>query len=196
MTDTVTAVYDACVLYPLYLRDFLVWLGQPERNRLQARWSHEINEEWKRNLLYNQPNLRRERLDRTSAMMEKFIPNGLVTNYEYLIEELVLPDPNDRHVLAAAIHCKANIIVTRNLRDFPVTTLALYGIEALHPDDFVKKLFHLDSDLDENLVITAAIRQRENLVNPRLDVDRYLEVLFKQGLVQTVEILAKYKSIL
>jgi hypothetical protein len=95
-----TVVYDACVLYPAPLRDFLMWLGLS--GQFRARWSAQIHNEWKRNLLANRSDLTGEQLDRTSALMDKAIPDGLVTGYEPLIEGLTLPDADDRHVLAAA----------------------------------------------------------------------------------------------
>jgi hypothetical protein len=94
-------VYDACVLYPAPLRDFLMWLGLS--GRFRAHWSHEIHAEWKRNLLFNRNDLTIEQLDRTSELMDQAIPGALVAEYEYLIEGLDLPDPDDCHVLAAAI---------------------------------------------------------------------------------------------
>lgn len=111
-----TAVYDACVLYPAPLRDFLMWLGLS--GRFRARWSERIHDEWKRNLLKNRPDVGREQLNRTSSLMDRAIPDGLVSGYEDLIEGLRLPDPDDRHVLAAAIRCSASIIVTFNVRIF------------------------------------------------------------------------------
>lgn len=71
-----TAVYDACVLYPAPLRDFLMWLGLS--GRFRARWSQTIHEEWKRNLLVNRPDLTKEQVDRTSNLMDRAIPDGLV----------------------------------------------------------------------------------------------------------------------
>jgi hypothetical protein len=68
----------------------------------------------------------------------------LVTGYEPIIETLALPDPNDRHVLAAAIVDRADLIVTKNLQDFRTERLALFGIEAQHPDIFVRNLLALD----------------------------------------------------
>ena len=126
-----TAIYDACVLYPAPLRDFLMWLGLS--GRFRARWSEQIHKEWKRNLLKNRPDLTREQLDRTSALMDRAIPDGLVVGYEALIPGLALPDPDDRHVLAAAIRCNASVIVTFNQKDFPDDILAPFGIEAQHP---------------------------------------------------------------
>lgn len=123
-----TAIYDACVLYPAPLRDFLMWLGLS--GRFRARWSNQIHNEWKRNLLKKRPDLSSEQLDRTSALMDKAIPDGLVTDYETLIPGLSLPDSNDRHVLAAAIRCNASVIVTFNERDFPAEALEPFGLEA------------------------------------------------------------------
>ncbi len=185
-----TAIFDACVLYPAPLRDFLMWLGLS--GRFRARWSRDIHEEWKRNLLLNRPDLTRAQVDRTSDLMDRAIPGGLVDRYEALVAGLTLPDPDDRHVLAAAIRCGASVIVTFNQRDFPADVLASYGIESQHPDEFVENLF----DLDAAAVVAAARRQRAQLKNPSIDVDHYLEILFRQGLVQTTKALAPYRATL
>lgn len=185
-----TVVYDACVLYPAPLRDFLMWLGLS--GCFRARWSHQIHAEWKRNLLINRPDLTGGQLDRTSHLMNLAIPDGLVTGHETLIAGLMLPDANDRHVLAAAIRGSASVIVTFNQKDFPASAMAPYGIEAQHPDLFIDNLFHLD----QAAVVAAAQQQRTQLKNPPLEVDRYLDVLRRQGLVQTVKALASYRAIL
>lgn len=109
-----TAIYDACVLYPAPLRDFLMWLGLS--GRFRARWTTQIHDEWKRSLLQNRPDLTSEQLDRTSALMDVAIPDALVTGHESLIPGLTLPDLDDRHVLAAAIRCGASVIVTFGVR--------------------------------------------------------------------------------
>ena len=185
-----TAVYYACVLYPAPLRDFLMWLGLS--GRFRARWSTQIHEEWKRNLLINRPDLRPDQVDRTSALMDQAIPDGLVSDYEALIAGLHLPDPDDRHVLAAAIRCSASVIVTSNEKDFPQAALTPFGIEAQHPDLLIDNLF----DLDAAAVVSAAQKQRAQLKSPPLDVDRYLDALLRQGLVQTVKSLSTYRAIL
>lgn len=185
-----TVVYDACVLYPAPLRDFLMWLALS--GCFRARWSEQIHAEWKRNLLRNRPDLSAAQLDRTSTLMNDAIPDSLVCGYEKLIPGLFLPDPDDRHVLAAAIRCGASVIVTFNRKDFPDEALQEFHIEVQHPDEFIDNL----SDLDPAAVVDVARRQRAQLVNPKLDVDRFLDVLLKQGLVQTVKGLTAYRAVL
>ncbi|WLG46577.1 PIN domain-containing protein [Pseudomonas sp. FP1740] len=185
-----TAVYDACVLYPAPLRDFLMWLALS--GRFRARWSLEIHNEWKRNLLKNRPDLTTEQLDRTSDLIDQAIPDACVYGYERLIEGLTLPDVDDRHVLAAAIRCNASVIVTFNQKDFPDETLGAFGIEAQHPDEFVDNLF----DPDPAAVVAAAQRQRKQLKTPPMDVTTYLELLLRQGLNRSSKALTHYQAIL
>jgi transposase InsO family protein len=115
--------------------------------------------------------------------MDKAVPDCLVTGYEGLIESLELPDPDDRHVVAAAIRCGAQIIVTNNLKDFPSEVLDQYGIEAQYPDEFLEYQF----GLRPNLVIRAAKEQRARWQNPPTTAKEYLERLSAQGLVVTAE---------
>src|SRR3990167_7906546 len=103
-----TAVYDACVLYPAALMDLLMWLGLSGLYR--ARWTGQIQDEWKRNVLKNRPDLTAAQVDCMSALMDIAIPDALVTGYEDLCSRLDLPDPDDRHALAAAIRSKAEVI--------------------------------------------------------------------------------------
>ena len=97
----ITALCDACVLYPAPLRDLLMYLAQA--GLFRARWTEAIHREWIENLLENEPKRDRARLERTRDLMNEAIPDCLVTDYEELIAALTLPDPDDRHVLAAAI---------------------------------------------------------------------------------------------
>ena len=182
-----TAVYDACVLYPAPLRDLLLWLAVS--GRFRARWSAEIQAEWTRNLLANRPDLE-GRLERTVELMNTSVPDVLVTGYETLVAGLELPDPDDRHVLAAALRCNAGVIVTFNLKDFPRDRLEPFAIEAQHPDDFVDNLIALDPAA----VLRAVQRARANLRNPPHSVDQYLAVLARQGLPQTTQALRKFSS--
>jgi len=185
-----TALYDANVLYPAPLRDFLINLALTGIYR--ARWSAGIHDEWKRNLLLNRPDLTPEHVDRTSSLMDAAVPDALVTDYGSLVEGLDLPDEDDRHVLAAAIKCNASVIVTFNLKDFPKSVLGVFDIEPLHPDDFIADLW----DLDKAAVLEAAQRQRISLKNPPHSVQQYLDRLLQQKLPETVKLLSGFKILL
>ena len=90
---------------------------------LRARWTDAIHEEWMRNVQNDYPDITRQKAERIRDLMNAHAHDCLVTGYEDLIEALVLPDPNDRHVLAAAIRAGADVIVTSNLADFPAGIL-------------------------------------------------------------------------
>ncbi len=134
-----------------------------------------------RNVLHNHPDLDRPRVECIRDLMNAHVLDCLVTGYEELIPALTLPDPNDRHVLAAAIHAGADIIVTANLSDFPPDALAKYGIEVQHPDEFINQLL----DHAPNVVCSAVRRQRASLKNPPKSVAEFLESLKRAGLIQT-----------
>ncbi|WP_349536475.1 PIN domain-containing protein [Rhodococcus rhodochrous] len=137
-----TVLYDANVLYPNVLRDVLIRLAQT--GLVHARWSDRILDETLRNLAADRPDIPTDTLVRLRELMNRAVPDCLVTGYEAFIPALALPDEDDRHVLAAAIRCSVQVIVTANLRDFPGTELAQFGIEALHSDEFVMDLVTLD----------------------------------------------------
>src|ERR1041384_14278 len=122
-----TALLDANVLYPAPVRDLLLQLAVTDLYK--ARWTADIHREWIENLLANEPNLDRARLERTRDLMDSNTRDALVTGYETLIPSLQLPDPHDRHVLAAAIVGRCDVIVTANLKDFPDAALAPFGVE-------------------------------------------------------------------
>jgi predicted nucleic acid-binding protein len=186
-----TAILDACVLYPAPLRDLLMNLAVTN-NLFQARWTDEIHDEWTRNLLKNRSDLTKERLQRTRDFMDDSVRDCLITGYQDLIPSLTLPDDNDRHVLAAAISGKANIIVTFNLKDFPSSNLKNYGIEAQHPDDFIVNLIELDS----TSVCEAVNQSRIILKNPPKSIEELLEIYEKQRIPKTVAKLRLYHKLL
>jgi predicted nucleic acid-binding protein len=181
-----TVLYDACVLYPATLRDLLIELACTKK--FQARWTTHIHEEWSRNLLEQRPDLSYAALERTITNMNKAVPGCLIHGFEHLIPTLELPDPNDRHILAAAIQGEAQYIITFNLRDFPQHSLEPYGIEALHPDIFVSQLIHNNLDM----VLFAIKTTRARLKNPPRNATEHLERLHSQGLVHSIELLKKH----
>lgn len=181
-----TAFYDANVLYPAELRNLLMHLALI--GLFRAKWSADVHEEWISNLLKRRPDLTRDKLERTRMLMDKHAVDALVTGYEDLIPGLQLPDPDDRHVLAAAIRGHADVIVTMNLRDFPSDAIGPFGIEAQHPDEFVLHLL----DLAPGGVVAAAQNHCQSLKNPPKTVAEYLETLERLGLTQTVSVLREY----
>lgn len=180
-------VLDACVLYPARLRDLLMHLGLA--GLYLPKWSAVIHDEWRRNLLLKRSDINPEALARTTDLMNLALPDANVTGFETLIEGISLLDPDDRHVLAAAIRSNADVIVTLNLKDFPSGVLAGFGIEALHPDDFISDLF----DLNHSVALNAVRLQRNALKNPPMTTEEFLEMLLKQGLPMTVKALRNYQ---
>src|SRR5262249_31133667 len=121
---------DANIFYSILMTDLILSLG--EAGLYRPRWTNEIHEEWIRSVLEDQPQRTPEPLERRRAFMDQAIGYDLIENYERHKEGLVLQDPDDRHVLAAAIEAGAEILLTYNLRDFPESVLAPYGITVTH----------------------------------------------------------------
>ena len=119
--EPATVIFDACILYPFHLRNVVVQLAGDRL--VDARWTDEIHGEWIRNLAANVPAISVERLQITRSLMVRALPNALVSSCSGHIGAVTLPDPNDRHVVAAGIACGASVILTWNLRDFPAKEL-------------------------------------------------------------------------
>lgn len=130
-------VYDADVLYPNTLRDLLIRIAQ-QPHLVQAKWTDTILDEMLRNLRKNLPDISAEKADRLRERMNAAVRDCLVEGHESLIDALELPDPDDRHVLAAAIKAGAQVIVTKNGKDFPKGKLAPWSIKAKSPDNSVR----------------------------------------------------------
>lgn len=178
------------MLYPAPLRDFLLELATVQLFR--AKWTDEIHHEWIRNVLKNRADLTAAQLKRTRQLMDSAVMDCKVRGYKKLIPSLTLPDPDDRHVLAAAIHAGADAIVTFNLKDFPASELDQYDIEALHPDEFIHHQFGLQA---ASVIITAQ-RCRERLKNPPVSVENYLSTLATQSLPKTVVELTPFAGLI
>lgn len=171
-------VYDACVLYPAPLRDLLIRLASA--GLVQAKWTDKILDECFTSIVRERADLV-GKLERTRDLMNQAVPDCLVSGYESLIEGLTLPDPNDRHVLAAAIRCRAQLIVTWNSRDFPGDVLARFDVEAQDPDVFVRNLV----DMNPGSVVGVLRAQAGDLKRPPQSVSDLLQTLRSGGLVQT-----------
>ena len=185
-----TALLDANILYPAPMRDIFVQLAKDDLFR--AKWTADIHREWIDALLRKRPDLQRHKLERTRDLMDSETRDALITGYESLIDGLKLPDPDDRHVLAAAIVGRCDVIVTRDLKHFPQEALDSYGIEAQHPDDFLVNhlnLFPAD--------FCAAVRKvRKRLKKQSYSVEDHLAVLTRQGLIVTASELERFSQFL
>lgn len=180
MPGSERAFLEASVLYPVSLRHLLMRLTLARL--YQARWSAKVHEEWIRAVLRDNPLVPMARLHDLRDAMDEWAQDAVVTGYEGLIDSLMLPDPDDRHVLAAAIVGRADVIVTRNLRDFLGAALAPYAIEAQHPDRFIRRLI----DLAPHGVTAAVRKQQASLLNPPVPMADLLALFERLGLAETV----------
>ncbi|WP_423459914.1 PIN domain-containing protein [Ottowia sp. VDI28] len=170
-----TVILDANVLYPSLLRDTLMSLATA--GLYHARWTNQIHEEWTRNLAKNRPDIAHKLAD-VVRVMNRAVPDCLVENYEGLVPSIVLPDQDDRHVVAAAIAGHADAIVSFNVDDFPLAELAKYNIEIQHPDTFLLNQIHLH----KIGCLSAIKRMRERWKNPEFSAIKLVEILDAHGL--------------
>jgi hypothetical protein len=186
--EPAVAVFDACILYPFHLRNIVV---QAAVDRLvEARWTDAIHDEWIRNLTTAAPAIPTERLKVTRRLMNEALPTALISRYEELIPKVTLPDPNDRHVVAAAITANATLILTWNLRHFPPTELKKFGLRRMTPDAFLSNLF----DKVPHLVIGSLANARQNLSKTRVSAPDLIGVLEHQKLVQLAKRVEQHVS--
>lgn len=185
MSPVPTVVLDACVLYPAPLRDLFMRLAV--HGMIRARWTEKIHEEWMTAVLREREDLTREKLQRTRELMDKHAQDSLVTGYEQRMEGITLPDADDRHVLAAAIECEAEAIVTWNMGDFPKSVLKAHDVEVWTPDDLITQLWIEDQDS----VLRIMREHRASLKSPPKSAEDYLATLIQQRLVCAVEMVKK-----
>jgi predicted nucleic acid-binding protein len=173
-------IYDACVLFSPSMRDLLIRIART--SLVQAKWTDQILEETFRAILRTRPRTTPEQLERTRELMNAAVPDCRITGYQDLIQSIQLPDPDDRHVVAAAIRAGAQSVVTANIQDFPAVALAPYDLEALSPDEFVMDML----DLDPARIIQILHEQAAALRNPPRTVLDVLSSLRRSGLNESV----------
>lgn len=181
------AVLDSSVLFPNTLRDVLLTIAEHELFR--PHWSAAILDEVRRNVIAKR-HVDPIALDRTLRLMTAAFDGAEVAGWEDHVDRLQLPDPEDRHVLAAAIIARADVIVTANLTDFPSKSLRAHRVDAMHPDDFL-----LDR-LDEapGLVIRILCERIAELRRPPMDLNGLLDRLARCGVGGFVEEVRRLSS--
>jgi predicted nucleic acid-binding protein len=162
-------VLDACVLIPASIRDTFLRAAEKEMYRLH--WSDLILEEVRRNLVNKGMTTEEDAKDLTNEM-ERFFPESKVHGFELLIPSMT-NDKKDRHVLAAAVLSKSQVIVTSNIRDFPEAALSPFGLEAQTSDQFLTHLLYLNPQG----MVELLTQQARDLVNPPMSLPELLEEL-------------------
>lgn len=152
------------------------------------KWSSKLQEEFSAIFDKKKLGISAEKIESQVRMMNKACPDALVMKYESLIESIKLPDENDRHIVAAAIKCNANVIVTYNLKDFPNEYLKSIGLFAVDPDSFIADMIDLSPEKCCDAFREMVLSKKK----PPYDEPQYLEVLKRNGLIQTAEELVKY----
>jgi predicted nucleic acid-binding protein len=165
---------DASVLFPSTLRDTLLTLA--EHDLFEPQWSTEILAEVRRSVIA-QRSVPASAIDRTLSLMSATFEYATVDGWEHLVDQVHLPDPDDRHVLAAAITGGARMIVTANLRHFPAADLRRHRVRAASPDQFLQKLF----DTEPDMVLAAFRSQAARYRRPPMDLDGLLVRLGRGG---------------
>lgn len=187
-SDRFTALLDACVLGGALRRNMLLSLA--EVGFFRPRWSARILDETEKTI--NKITKGGADETRQRKAMETAFPDALVTGHEIHEKKLILPDPNDVHVLAAAVKTRANVIVTDNLKHFPLKKLDPHGIEALSADRFIADTI----DIDPDAAGSALRRMRERFKNPAIDAPALIDTAKAQGLVETAAFMSDYKTFL
>jgi len=175
IADRFTVILDANVLYPFRVRDVLLQFYR--QGLYRARWTDQIIDEWTRSVLDRKPHITDSIASQVATMRATF-PESWVTGHEPLIPSLVLPDPDDRHVLAAAIKAGAHHIVTENLKDFPAAILDDFDLEAVTADQFLMQTFDLYP-----VGATSALKMvRGKYANPPFTPPEFITDLAASGL--------------
>lgn len=161
---------DASVLYPVWLRDALLRMAEIEA--FKVLWSQEILDEMMRNVLADNPHIDPSVVSRMVGDMNRAFPDALVTGYGALVP-IMTNGPKDRHVLAAAVRGRADVIVTNNPRHFPVSARNPYDIDAQDADTFLTNQF----ELTREETVWMLQSWSEDLSNPPLTPDQILDIL-------------------
>jgi predicted nucleic acid-binding protein len=175
MTSAFTTFIDANVFYGARLRSLVLFVAQAKLFRV--RWSERVHDEWVRNLITNRPDLRPADLARTRAAMNAAVADCLVDGYEALVDGIVLPDPDDRHIVAAALVARAEVIVTFNDRDFPKQILSGLRLRTKHPDMLLMNALHRS----RTAFLDAVKADFSHYRHPPLVYGEYLERLANAG---------------
>ncbi len=174
---------DANVLYPPTLRDLLFCLAK--KDVLSLYWSEKIIEEWTYNVQRQLNAMQKKELQKVQIDMASKYSDSLVKGYEYLMDTIRLNAANDKHVAAAAVHAKVDVLLTFNTKDFPKSSLRKYGIVPTNPDRFLCDLMPMHHS---NIVIAIdeMISMKRYTDSSR---DTIVTSLHNRGLIKSMRML-------
>ncbi|MGO1497617.1 PIN domain-containing protein [Agrococcus casei] len=182
------AFLDACTLVPMARTDTLLRIA--ESGVFRPLWSSRVVDEALHALLRVHPDIDPSRLRSRFRSMNEAFDDAMVDGWEPLVESIELPDPNDRHVVAAALVGRADIIVTENIRDFPSSALAPLRLEAVTADEFLLDQFDLKPALARRIVCDQAAA----MVRPPTTEEQLLQSLARSGAPGFARAVSELKS--
>lgn len=185
-----TALLDACVLHPAFVRGALLWFA--DERLFRPLWSDDVRDEWHRSVANRFKDADLDKLKNQYDLMNAANPDALVLGHRDVARALTLPDPDDCHVLAAAIVGRADAIITANSKDFPPEVAQQYGIEIRHPDDFIVNII----DLQQTRALAAIRRHRAVLKNPPYTGEEFVEKFQRAGLIQSYQRLLPFADLI
>ena len=188
-----TALVDACSLASTLIRNLLLSLAEAGFFRL--RWSHKILDETEKaieKILSGKGALDAiNRASKARSFMQKAFEDAMVDDFDQFLSSCSgLPDPGDVHVLAAALKTQAAVIVTENLKHFPISVLKPLNLELKSSDSFLADTFHLDPGKAVCVIRTM----RERFKNPEKSSEDLLRDMEASGLIETVDALRPHRD--
>ncbi|MCL1837964.1 MAG: PIN domain-containing protein [Propionibacteriaceae bacterium] len=166
---------DACVLVPITLTNVI--LTAADYGLLQPCWSPEVIEEAVEAIMEIRLDLSEERIRRRFAAMNEAFEGARTSGNPAMLDGHSFPDPDDQHVVAAAVGAGAAVIVTANIRDFPKPLLAELGLAVMSPDELLLELLKAQTEAMVNVVTKVAAALR----NPSKTPEDILEALTLAG---------------
>lgn len=181
-----TAFFDSSALYPLPLRDLLLRLAATDIFR--ARWSHDVLQDWRSDFATRHPSVAATVLQQQCDAMNEEARDALVEGHHVFLPIFSALDTRARHVIAAAIHSRSDVIVTTEDARYPEHILKHHFLDKQHPDEFIAHAI----DLDPGKAVAAARELRLALHSPPRDPIAYLRMLERAGLPQTFSLLREF----
>jgi predicted nucleic acid-binding protein len=183
-----TAFADACSLVGALKRNLLLTLAEAEFFRL--RWSKEVLDETERAIagIFEKKGVvdPAGQAAKQRARMEEAFEESMVFDFDKLLSVCGdLPDPNDAHVIAAALKTQAATIITDNLKHFPTEPLRALNLEVRSTDAFIADTIALDT----GRAVAAIRRMRESFKRPEMTPEQLLITMEAAGLTETVDVL-------